>query len=115
MDYPQGLQDTVIESAGTWLIRKARVLDGENPTPILDQDILISQGKIAAMGTTGSIDTPPDIPVLDATGKTVMPGLIMVHEHLFYGDHGAAVPYYAADSVSLSTILNTVLPPPPTM
>ena len=104
MDYPQGLQDTVIESAGTWLIRKARVLDGENPTPILDQDILISQGKIAAMGTTGSIDTPPDIPVLDATGKTVMPGLIMVHEHLFYGDHGAAVPYYAADSVSLSAL-----------
>ena len=104
VDYPEDLSETVVESADTWLITHARLVDGVNPVAIGDQDILISEGKIAAVGATGSIDVPPGIPTLDAAGKTVMPGLIMVHEHLFYNDHGAAVPYYAADTVSLSAL-----------
>lgn len=104
VEYPDGLSETVVERADTWLITHARLVDGVNPVPLLDQDILISEGKIAAIGATGSIEIQPGIPTLDAGGKTVMPGLIMVHEHLFYGDHGAAVPHYAADTVSLSAL-----------
>ena len=104
LNYPDDLSDTVVETAETWLITGARLVDGISSEPILDQDILISAGKIAAIGATGSIEVPPDIPTLNAAGKTVMPGLIMVHEHLFYNDHGAPLPHYAADTVSLSAL-----------
>ena len=104
VDYPDSLKDTVVEAADTWLISNARLVDGVNAEPKLDQDILISDGKIAAIGPSGSLEIPPDTPTLDAAGKTVMPGLIMVHEHLFYNDHGAVIPHYAADTVSLSAL-----------
>jgi len=42
--------------------------------------IYIHNGKIAAVGTT--VDAPANAPVIDATGKWVMPGLIDSHSHI---------------------------------
>ncbi|MEI7733595.1 MAG: dihydroorotase [Verrucomicrobiota bacterium] len=63
------------------LITGGRVLD---PASRFDQtaDVLVLDGKIAAVGAPSSMKFPADIPRLDATGKVVCPGLIDLHVHL---------------------------------
>ena len=62
------------------LIRDARLLDGIHWKAAEHQDMLVRDGRIAAVG--GRIDSPAGAKVIDAGGKTLMPGLVMVHEHL---------------------------------
>ena len=38
----------------------------------------------AAIGDAGSTPTPAGATVIDLTGKSVLPGLVMMHEHLYY-------------------------------
>lgn len=62
----------------------ARVLDGTGAPARRDQTLIIRDGKIAALGASASTPVPPGATVIDLTGKTVMPGMVMVHEHLYY-------------------------------
>ena len=61
-----------------------RVIDGTGAPARPDQTIVIRDGSIAALGATGSTSTPADARTIDGTGRTVLPGLVMLHEHLFY-------------------------------
>jgi enamidase len=62
------------------LIRDARLLDGVHWKAVEHQDMLVRDGRIAAVG--GRIDSPAGAKIIGAAGKTLMPGLVMVHEHL---------------------------------
>jgi imidazolonepropionase-like amidohydrolase len=62
----------------------ARVIDGTGAPARDDQTIIVRDGAIAAFGATGTVSIPAGAQVVDLTGKSVMPGLVMVHEHLFY-------------------------------
>jgi enamidase len=70
----------VIADQPVILIRDARLLDGVHWKPAEHHDLLIRNGRIAQVGTR--LSPPPDAKVIDAAGKTLMPGLIMLHEHL---------------------------------
>jgi len=61
-----------------------RVIDGTGAPARDDQTLIIRDGRIAALGASPSIAVPAGAQVIDLTGKTVIPGLVMVHEHLFY-------------------------------
>ncbi|MBI5774530.1 MAG: dihydroorotase [Verrucomicrobia bacterium] len=63
------------------LLSGGRVVD---PASGLDAvaDVLIKDGKIAAVGKNLSAQAPPDATRLDASGKVVCPGLIDLHVHL---------------------------------
>ena len=61
-----------------------RVIDGTGAPTRTDQTLVIRDGAIAALGDARSVAIPPGAQVLDLTGKSVIPGLVMVHEHLFY-------------------------------
>ncbi len=63
------------------LIRDAHVLD---PRAELDErcDILIRGGRIAELGTPGSLPGPPGGETIDAAGKHVLPGFVDPHVHL---------------------------------
>ena len=65
-------------------LRHVRVIDGTGAPPREDQTLLIRAGRIAALGDDGKVTLPDSTRVLDLTGKSVIPGLVMVHEHLFY-------------------------------
>src|SRR5215831_13057389 len=55
-------------------------------TPVKpDQTILIRGDKIASVGPSASVTAPEDARVIDGTGKTVIPGLIGLHDHMYYG------------------------------
>src|SRR6266576_445553 len=62
----------------------ARVIDGTGAPARDDQTLIIRDGRIAALGASRSVTVPAGAMVIDLTGKTVIPGLVMVHEHLFY-------------------------------
>ena len=61
-----------------------RVIDGTGARARDDQTLIIRDGDIAVIGEARSTTIPPGAQVLDLTGKSVIPGLVMVHEHLFY-------------------------------
>ena len=61
-----------------------RVIDGTGAPPREQQTIIIRDGVIAALGSTASVAIPAGAQVMDLDGKSVIPGLVMVHEHLFY-------------------------------
>lgn len=61
-----------------------RVIDGTGAPARDDQTLIIRDGRIVALGASRSIAIPGGAQVLDLTGKTVIPGLVMVHEHLYY-------------------------------
>ena len=61
-----------------------RIVDGTGALPRDDQTIVIRDGNIAEAGAAASTTVPPGATTIDATGKTVIPGLVMMHEHLYY-------------------------------
>src|SRR5688500_20213301 len=67
-----------------------RVIDGTGAAPRDDQTLIIRDGNIAAIGDFASTQVPDGAHTIDLTGKSVIPGLIMVHEHLYY-KHGPGV------------------------
>lgn len=65
------------------ILNHVRVIDGTGAAPKENQTILITDGKIQAMGAFGTLGLPAG-EQLDRTGYTVIPGLVGMHNHLFY-------------------------------
>ena len=61
-----------------------RVIDGTGAAPKTDQTIIIRDGRIASIGNSATTQVPAGTLIMDLTGKSVIPGLVMVHEHLTY-------------------------------
>jgi enamidase len=61
-----------------------RVIDGTGATPREDQTLILNDGIITAIGSTAATAAPSGAQTIDLTGKSVIPGLVMVHEHLYY-------------------------------
>ena len=78
-----------------------RVIDGTGAAPKEDQTLILRDGNIVAMGSTASTKVPDGAQVMDLTAKSVIPGLVMMHEHLYYPT-GPGV--YGADYVSFSRL-----------
>jgi enamidase len=62
----------------------ARVIDGTGAAPLDDQTLVLNNGVITTLGSSASTDVPAGAQTIDLTGKSVIPGLVMVHEHLYY-------------------------------
>jgi imidazolonepropionase-like amidohydrolase len=61
-----------------------QVIDGTGAPARSDQTVVIRDGKIVDVGPSARVQPPQDARVMDLTGHTVIPGLIGVHDHLFY-------------------------------
>ena len=59
-----------------------RLLDGWGAAPVEDSVILVREKRIVAAGARDAIAIPPQCKVIDASGMSVMPGLIDMHVHL---------------------------------
>src|SRR5262245_65634537 len=64
------------------------LLDGRGGPPVQDATVLIRGRVIAAAGRPADVTIPKDARVIDASGKTVMPGLADMHVHLMGGWDG---------------------------
>ena len=65
-------------------LRNVTLIDGTGGPTKTNQDIVITGDRITAIGNSGKIKIPPTAKVIDGNGKTIIPGLVMLHEHLFY-------------------------------
>lgn len=65
-------------------ITHVKLVDGTGNPARADQTVVISNGKIQQVGDAGSIAVPSGAQVIDGTGKTLTPGLVMLHEHMYY-------------------------------
>ena len=67
---------------GPTIITDVRVIDGLGNPPLEHRDIVLADGKIAAIGPTGYVQAPDNALRIDGAGLTAMPGLIDMHIHL---------------------------------
>ena len=65
-------------------LTNARVIDGTGAPAKENQTIVIRGGTIAEVGDAARVKAPDGATIIDLTGKSVIPGLVMVHEHLYY-------------------------------
>jgi imidazolonepropionase-like amidohydrolase len=65
-------------------LTNARVIDGTGAPAREGQTLILRDGRIAALGATGSVPIPDGAESIDLAGKSVLPGLVMLHEHLYY-------------------------------
>lgn len=65
-------------------ITNARVIDGTGAAPRNGQTIVIEGEKIIAVGPTAQVTAPVGARVIDATGHTVIPGIVGLHDHMYY-------------------------------
>ncbi|HVL70034.1 MAG TPA: amidohydrolase family protein [Vicinamibacterales bacterium] len=70
------------------VLTNARVIDGTGAAPRENQTLVIRNGVIESVGDAGRVRPPAGATTLDLKGKTVIPGLVMVHEHLYYPTGG---------------------------
>ena len=77
---------------GPSIITGIRVIDGLGNDPVENQDILVMEGKIAAIGAGGSLDAPAGALEIDGKGMTAMPGLIDMHIHIQGGWANGLIP-----------------------
>src|SRR5213596_2530685 len=60
------------------------LVDGTGAAPKTDQTVVIRAGRIAAVGPAASVQIPAGARVMDRNGSSVIPGIIGMHDHLFY-------------------------------
>jgi imidazolonepropionase-like amidohydrolase len=62
----------------------ARVIDGTGAPARERQTVIVSDGRIVTVGPSASTAVPAGAQQMDLTGKSLMPGMVMMHEHLYY-------------------------------
>lgn len=63
-------------------IKAGLLIDGNGGEPIENAVILIDGKKIKQVGSVADVQVPPDAKIIEATGKTVMPGMMDIHIHI---------------------------------
>ena len=84
--FSQSVKKFISVDADTVALVHATIIDGTGGSIKADQTVMIIKGIISKTGNTTNIKVPPGITVIDCSGKTIIPGMVMMHEHLFYGE-----------------------------
>src|SRR5580700_10955799 len=72
--------------APVFVLNHVRVIDGTGAAAKEDQAVVIANGKIQSIGPAASAQIPQGAQTMDRTGYSVIPGLVGMHDHLYYTD-----------------------------
>jgi imidazolonepropionase-like amidohydrolase len=81
---PRTVQSYIRVSTPRVVLTHVRVIDGTGQPPLDDRNLVVERGKIVAIQDGADVAASPDTTVLDLRGHTVFPGLVGMHNHLFY-------------------------------
>lgn len=70
------------------------LIDGNEGTPVQNSVVLVEGDRISEVGRVGVTEVPDGARVIDAEGKTVLPGLVESHAHLMIVGHGKYSEYF---------------------
>jgi imidazolonepropionase-like amidohydrolase len=73
-------------------LEHVKVVDGTGAPARADQTVILSGGKIQAIGDAATTTPPAGAKVLHLHGYTVIPGLVGMHDHFFYPDGAGGYP-----------------------
>ena len=117
---PKSDRQQFVRVEGRVALTHVRVIDGTGAAALEDRLILISGGQIRALGPTSSTKVPEETQILDLNGYTVLPGLVGMHDHMFfpmggnppmYSDMGTSFPrLYLALGVTTIRTTGSVAP-----
>jgi len=84
---------------GTILLKNARIVTMKGDEVIENGDVLIVNNRIKAIGKTGTLQVPAGTKEIDCTGKTLTPGFVDTHSHMWpqWGLHKNTIWIYAAN------------------
>ena len=83
---PNDTTEFVSVSAPVFVLNHVRVIDGTGAAAKEDQAVVIANGKIQSIGPAASAQIPQGAQTMDRTGYSVIPGLVGMHDHLYYTD-----------------------------
>jgi imidazolonepropionase-like amidohydrolase len=66
------------------VITGVTVIDGKGTAAVPAQAVVIRDGRIAEVGPVAKVKAPAGAQVVDGTGMTLIPGIIGMHDHMFY-------------------------------
>lgn len=97
-------------TAETIALTGVTLIDGTGQPARHGQTVVISGNRIAAVGADGTVDIPDGAEVMDLAGHTVIPGMVGLHNHLFYTAAGgrSAQLTYSAPRLYLGSGVTTV-------
>jgi len=78
--------EVVSVDAPVFVLNHVRVIDGTGAAAKEDQAVVVANGKIKSIGPSASVQAPQGAQQMDRTGYTVIPGLVGMHNHLYYTD-----------------------------
>jgi imidazolonepropionase-like amidohydrolase len=96
--YP-GIKPFVAVDSPVIALTHVRVIDGSGGSVQEERTVIINHGKIQAVGPASQLVPPTGAKVMDLTGYTVIPGLIGMHQHMFYPS-GGGIPMYPEHAFS---------------
>ncbi|MBL8227630.1 MAG: PD40 domain-containing protein [Bryobacterales bacterium] len=69
--------------SGSVVLRGARIVSMRGDEVIAKGDIVVTGNRIAAIGASGAVAIPAGAKTIDITGKTIVPGLVDAHAHMW--------------------------------
>jgi imidazolonepropionase-like amidohydrolase len=79
-----GVKAFVTVDAPLFVLTHVRIVDGTGSPAREDQTIVVSDGKILALGDASAVRVPPAAKIMDMRGYSVIPGIVGMHDHIFY-------------------------------
>jgi imidazolonepropionase-like amidohydrolase len=79
-----GVQKYVRVNSPRVILTHVRVIDGTGKPAVEDQNVTIEGGKISAIQAGADIPSASGTTVLDLRGYSVMPGIVGMHDHMYY-------------------------------
>src|SRR5664279_2410427 len=82
--FTSSVRQFITDSAKIIALVDAKIIDGTGGPSKANQTVIIMNGHIAQTGKVKDVVIPKGASVINCTGKTIIPGMVMLHEHLYY-------------------------------
>jgi imidazolonepropionase-like amidohydrolase len=86
-----------------------RLVDGTGAPAREDQTVIVRDGRIEAVGPSATTPAPRGARVMELRGHTVIPGLVSLHEHTYFGGLRRTVPMNAGAYLYLAFGVTTAM------
>lgn len=91
--YPASIQQYIDYKQDTIAFTHCYLADVIHKKVLTDQTIIVAHGIITSTGNAANVIVPAGATIIDCTGKSVLPGYVLLHEHMFY-PAASESPYY---------------------